>query len=211
MAKGFRLPGAAALGAALRGDVVGRARERTLQNIAPGTAWQTYPAKVGRWTRVVTDSYTGLGKTLIVFVWIADLIGALSGLSDGTGSMTDSGSMSTRPAHWRLKKKVWQVDPRHIQLLDPQTGQPVAAHLMYAPYTALPGAQGFNTDPAHGVVTVQYLGDPRGQGLVLPYGIAADQAIPTLSGKFAGSDSRTLAVGPWFLDAPQPPVGRKAA
>jgi hypothetical protein len=205
-----RLAGLAAMGAAIRGDVVGRARERVLQKIQPGSAWQTYPAKVGRWTRVVTDSYTGLGKTLIVFVWVLDLIGALLNLTDGSADVSDSGFVNGKPRHWRLKKKVWQVDARYIQLLDPSTGQPLAAHRLYAPYTAIPGAQGLNTDPARGVVTVQYLGDPRGQGLVLPYGIPADQAIPTLAGPSTGSDFGTVALGPWFLDSPQPPIGRKA-
>jgi hypothetical protein len=194
-----------AVGVALKGDVIGRERARLMQTVPPGTAWQAYPAKVGRWTKVCTNKYTGFGKTVIAFVWFFELLGAMLNLN-GDGKVEGPGAFSTKPKHWRLKRKVWQVDARFVQILDPQTQQPLGEHELYIPYTAVPASQGMNTDPTQGIVTLQYLGDPRRTGLLLPYGLTPEQSIPAVSvvpGKGGGLD--TLAVGPWYLDSPQPP------
>lgn len=206
MAKGStRTFGIKAVGLALKGDVIGRERARLLQTIPAGTAWQAYPAKVGRWTKVCTNKYTGFGKTVIAFVWFFELLGAMLNLNTDDAHLEGPGYFNTKPKHWRLKKKVWQVDARFVQILDPQTQQPIGEHELYTAYTAVPTAQ-LNTDPSRGVVTLQYLGDPRRTGLILPYGLTAEQSIPAVAvvpGKGGGLD--TLEVGPWFLDSPQPP------
>jgi hypothetical protein len=205
MAKGStRTTRLKAVGVALKGDAIGRERARLMQTLPAGTAWQSYPARVGRWTRVCTDKYTGFGKTVIAFVWFFELLGAMLNLS-GDGKVEGPGYFNTKPKHWRLKQKVWQVDARFVQILDPRTQQPLGEHELYIPYTAVP-TQGVNTDPAQGIVTLQYLGDPRRTGLLLPYGLTPEQSIPAVAivpGKGGGLD--TLAVGPWYLDSPQPP------
>lgn len=207
MAKGstrsLRLRG---VGLALQGDAIGRERTRLMQTAPPGSTWQSYPAKVGRWTRVCTDSYTGFGKTVLAFAWTFSLLGAMLNLSSDD-RVEGPGYVSGKPKHWRLKKKVWQVDPRFVQILDPDTQQPLGEHELYIPYSAAAAPEGFNTDPARGVVSVQYLGDPRRTGLLLPYGATPEQSIPAVAivpGK--GGGLHTLAVGPWYLDSPQPPV-----
>jgi hypothetical protein len=194
------------VGRALQGDAIGRERARLMQAAGPGGTWQSYPAKVGRWTQVCTDSYTGFGKTVIVFAWFFSLLGAMLNLSSDS-RVENPGYSNGKPKHWRLKKKVWQVDPRFVQILDPNTGAPLGEHELYIPYTAVPGPDGVNTDPARGVVSLQYLGDPRRTGLLLPYGMTPEQSIPAVAivpGK--GGGLNTLAVGPWYLDSPRQPA-----
>lgn len=206
MAKGStRGLGLKAVGVALKGDVIGRERARLMQSVPPGTAWQTYPAKVGRWTKVCTNKYTGFGKTVIAFAWFFELLGAMLNLNTEQEHLQGPAAVSRKPKHWRLKQKVWQVDARFVQILDPRTQQPLGDHELYIPYTAVPAPQ-FNTDPTRGIVILQFLGDPRRTGLVLPYGMTAEQSIPAVAvvpGKGGGLD--TLEVGPWYLDSPQQP------
>ncbi len=204
---GSRSIGARAVAGALRGDVIGRERRRLMQTLPQGSTWRAYPAKVGRWTRVCTDRYTGFGKTVIVFAWVFELIGSMLNLN-GDRRVEGPGAYHTKPRHWRLRKKVWQVDARFVLLLDPQTQQPLVEHDLYIPYTAVPGPQGVNTDPSQGLVTVQYLGDPQRTGLLLPYGLTPEQSIPAVAIKPGAKDGRldTIAVGPWYLDSPQPPA-----
>ncbi len=99
------------------------------------------------------------------------------------------------------------MDTERVLLLDPQTLKPLAQHILPAPYYAMPPAGAANMDPSMGTVPVQFLGDPHRAGLLLPYGVGVESAVPTW--RFTNGPAPKGSVGPWFIDDRQQPEGRK--
>jgi hypothetical protein len=187
------------LAAGIRSGLTERHRTKVMQHMPPGANWRVYPAKVGRWRRVTTDSYSAFGITVIVFYVIGEVIGTLLGLT-GEPPNAQNHPYGHRSHRDRLKKKQWIVDTQRVLLLDPQTMKPLPEHTLSEPYDAAP-------HPAQGTVPVQFLGDPRKEGLILPNGVRVEDALPTW--RFTTEMGPKGSIGPWYADDQRQPQGRK--